>query len=338
MPASLTSRLYLPGCLRDRFARAACKRCVGRLSVGCAVLAKFWRPVPCDIWDRIAEHDHLAQRLYLWLWTGPASQQCGLAILREYEAAGALRTKPVMVRQALDALQDDGLLVVQPAARGRSIVWLDRYLSGQTPVKPEHRVSVLSDIERHEPGNAVSQAIEDWELWDAASRQPVGRQGAASLHRTKQNKTEQNTQNPVLGSRTDGATRPTADASSQSPKRQPRGQGGAKTAKPRSLAQQPPTLEETRAIFAEHNAPASEAQRCLDYWTSAGFRRKAGPIKDWPATCRTWISNWRESGHSYGNRKAQAPLMAFDQADLERQMAEQEREMREAEARGESWF
>jgi hypothetical protein len=31
-------------------------------------------------------------------------------------------------------------------------------------------------------------------------------------------------------------------------------------------------------------------------------------------------------------------MMAFDQADLERQMAEQEREMREAEARGESWF
>ena len=106
------------------------------------MLAKFWRPVPCDIWDRIAEHDHLAQRLYLWLWTGPASQQCGLAILREYEAAGALRTKPVMIRQALDALCNDGLLVVQPAARGRSIVWLDRYLSGQTPVKPEHRVSL----------------------------------------------------------------------------------------------------------------------------------------------------------------------------------------------------
>lgn len=157
------------------------------------MLAKFWRPVPCDIWDRIADHDHLAQRLYLWLWTGPASQQCGLSILRDYEAAGALRTKPVMVQQALRALESDGLLTVQPAARGRSIVWLDRYLSGQTPVKPEHRLSVLSDIQRHDVGNAVTQALEDWDIWDAASRQPVGRQGAASVHRTKQNRTEQNT-------------------------------------------------------------------------------------------------------------------------------------------------
>lgn len=288
--------------------------------------------------------------------------------MREYQAVGALRTKPVALREALHELELEGRVTVQLVHNGRRDLYLTRYLIEQCGVKGAQRQSIKRAIEAFADGVAKSQAIEDWAVWDSACAQAEASQQRGKHQPDPQQEQEQDQDldqdllptdvGSVLGSRTDGATQPSATASARtpqtairatqgasddhaptpSPKRQPRGQDGAKTAKPRSLAQQPPTLDETRAIFAEHNAPASEAQRCLDYWTSAGFRRKAGPIKDWPATCRTWIGNWRDSGQSYGNRKAQTPMMVFDQADLERQMAEQEREMREAEARGESWF
>ena len=285
--------------------------------------------------------------------------------MREYQAVGALRTKPVALREALHELELEGRVTVQLVHNGRRDLYLTRYLIEQCGVKGAQRQAIKRAIEAFADGVAKSQAIEDWAVWDSACAQAEASQQRGKRQPDAQQEQEQDLDQDllptdvgsVLGSRS-SATQPTATASARtpqtalgaaqgtsddhaptpSPKRQPRGQDGAKTAKPRSLAQQPPTLDETRAIFAEHNAPASEAQRCLDYWTSAGFRRKAGPIKDWPATCRTWINNWRDSGQTYGNRKAQTPMMVFDQADLERQMAEQERQMREAEARGESWL
>lgn len=33
------------------------------------------------------------------------------------------------------------------------------------------------------------------------------------------------------------------------------------------------------------------ATACFSYWQSAGWKRKSGPIKDWPATVRTWVTN-----------------------------------------------
>ena len=324
-----------------------------------AIGKRVWRPVPVDSWEWLQDVSPLAQRLWLWLWTGPASTATGLISLREYQAVGALRTKPAALRDALTELELEGRVTVQLVHNGRRDLYLTHYLIEQCGVKDVQRLAIKRSIDAFADGSARAQAIEDWAVWDSACAQAERRQASGRREPKPQQEQEQeqefvlptgvgssareahangkNRQTNGNGPRTDDLF---ADDSqpAKAQKRQPRGQDGAKTAKPRSLAQQPPTLDETRAIFAEHNAPASEAQRCLDYWTSAGFRRKAGPIKDWPATCRTWINNWRDSGHSYGSRKAQAPLMVFDQADLERQMAEQEREMREAEARGESWF
>ena len=330
-----------------------------------AIGKRTWRPVPVDCWDWLEDLSPLAQRLWFWLWTGPTSTPHGIVTVRAYHAAGALGTKPSTLLAALAELEKAGRATVQTASDTRINLYLVGFVTAQCSVNEAQRQAIRRAIVAVDLGLLTKQALEDWEIWDAACAEADSRRTAGKRQPNHQQEQEQDLDQDllptdvgsVLGSRS-SATQPTATASArtpqtalgaaqcasddhaptQSPKRQPRGQDGAKTAKPRSLAQQPPTLDETRAIFAEHNAPASEAQRCLDYWTSAGFRRKAGPIKDWPATCRTWIGNWRDSGQSYGNRKAQAPMMAFDQADLERQMAEQEREMREAEARGESWF
>ena len=48
----------------------------------------------------------------------------------------------------------------------------------------------------------------------------------------------------------------------------------------------PRDLAEVRAYFAELDC--SDPDVFWDYWTSAGWRRKGGPIKDWRAAARTW--------------------------------------------------
>jgi hypothetical protein len=305
----------------------------------------------------------LAERVYMHLAFGERSRACCLVACDPEWLRLAVRTRSVPeVVAALAELADAGWLVLDQRAKQ---AWLPRQASRTAHDKDSQLIGWRKEIDLFRDSEAKTQAIAFIE--SKVNPRPTPVKGpspsSSSISSSISSSKTTATDVAVFGSRTDGATQPSAaapaqtqqttlglsqavsddpvsddHAPTQSPKRQPRGQDGPKPAKSRSLAQQPPTLDETRAIFAQHEAPASEAQKCLDYWISAGFRRKAGPVKDWPATCRTWINNWRDSGQTYGNRKAQTPMMVFDQANLERQMAEQERQMREAEARGESWF
>ena len=52
---------------------------------------------------------------------------------------------------------------------------------------------------------------------------------------------------------------------------------------------QPFDVQEVIDYFLELEDTPEEAANFYDYWTSAGWRRKAGPIKDWKATARTWV-------------------------------------------------
>lgn len=57
----------------------------------------------------------------------------------------------------------------------------------------------------------------------------------------------------------------------------------------------PRDLDEVRAYFAEIGG--TDPETFWDYWTSAGWRRKSGPIKDWQAAARTWIRQpFRQTG------------------------------------------
>lgn len=63
----------------------------------------------------------------------------------------------------------------------------------------------------------------------------------------------------------------------------------------------PRDLQEVRNYFEEIKQPDGEALQFFDYWTSAGWRRKGGAIKDWKAAARTWARQpYRNSG---GNRE-----------------------------------
>lgn len=57
----------------------------------------------------------------------------------------------------------------------------------------------------------------------------------------------------------------------------------------------PKNADEVRAYFEELNA-AHEAEGFHDYWTSAGWRRKSGPIRDWRAAARNWLRQPHRSG------------------------------------------
>jgi hypothetical protein len=301
----------------------------------------YRRIYPADV-VALRDVSPLAERVYMHLAFGERSRACCLVACDPEWIRLAVRTRSVPeVVAALGELVDAGWLVLDQRAKQ---AWLPRQASRTAHDKDSQLIGWRKEIDLFKDSEAKAQAIAFIE--SKVNPRPTPAKGPSpssnSISNSNSNSKTTATDVAVFGSRS-SATQPSATAPAQtqqtalgaaqgasddhaptpSPKRQPRGQDGAKTAKPRSLAQQPPTLDETRAIFAEHNAPASEAQRCLDYWTSAGFRRKAGPIKDWPATCRTWINNWRDSGHSYGNRKAGQPSMVLDYEGYERAAQEQ---------------
>jgi biotin operon repressor len=89
------------------------------------------------------------------------------------------------------------------------------------------------------------------------------------------------------------ATRPTATQPSDPPPpikkeeknkekiiKQTPGKHGTKT------NDRPRDLDEVRDYFDQIGG--TDPEQFFDYWTSAGWRRKSGPIRDWRATARTW--------------------------------------------------
>lgn len=328
------------------------------------------RRICVGVLGRYVGKDHRCTRdLIGWLAAGSDSTRTGLMRIHVGSLVDDLGWSKPQIRAALARLQDDGLIVWSEEQRTVACVFV---LNALTIPTENHRTSYLQQCQLFSDCPAKSYAVKAIQAIEIKRRDGAynaqsnalndGASTGASTGADQDSGFRLQVKLPtdvgsVLGSRT-GATQPTATASArtpqtalgalqavsddhaptQSPKRQPRGQDGAKTAKPRSLAQQPPTLEETRAIFASIGGSAHEADGCFDYWLSRGFASKNGPLKDWAACCRTWNRNAHKAGQTYGNRKAQAPVMVFDQADLERQMAQQTKEMEEAEARGESWF
>lgn len=341
-----------------------------------AIGKRTWRPVPVDCWDWLEDLSPLAQRLWFWLWTGPTSTPHGIVTVRAYHAAGALGTKPSTLLAALAELEQAGRIVSKRASDSRVDLYLVGYLIAQCRIKGAQRQAIKRAIEAVDLGLPTMQAIEDWEIWDSAcaeddashtsgKRQPKPQQEQDHKQEQKQDKVSlpigrhvpaaADTDRPTVGQTGQiAATQQQAPQAAllplddhtpaQAQKRQPQGQDGGKTAKrPRTVAEQKPTAEQTRAYFASQNAPASEADACLDYWQAQGFRRKAGPILDWEATCRTWIRNWRERGsQTQGRYGKPAPRVApVDDRTPEEVAANQARitaEIERYEREGRSYF
>lgn len=82
---------------------------------------------------------------------------------------------------------------------------------------------------------------------------------------------------------------------SSTPPTPPRKRGGVgRKAEPAK----PSCYEELRDYGLEIGLPKSECQVCFDYWESAGWKRKSGPVKDWKATVRVWASKWKKDNRN----------------------------------------
>lgn len=68
-----------------------------------------------------------------------------------------------------------------------------------------------------------------------------------------------------------------------------------KEAAPKKEAK-PKSLEDVIEAFEAVGSTEDEAMAFFDYWESAGWRRKGGPIKDWKATARGWLRNQKKYG------------------------------------------
>jgi hypothetical protein len=68
-----------------------------------------------------------------------------------------------------------------------------------------------------------------------------------------------------------------------------------KEVKPKKEAK-PKSLEDVIEAFEAVGSTEDEAMAFFDYWESAGWRRKGGPIKDWKATARGWLRNQKKYG------------------------------------------
>lgn len=272
----------------------------------------LWRPFPCDAWEWLQDHEPLAQRLLLWMWTGPDSTASGLLRLREYSAAGALKSKPAAIRKALDELAKDGRLVIGGTVSGRHDVWLDRYLSSQTGIKNDHRQLIRREIEAFADGLPKAQAVEDWAIWDAACRKAGDRlqSGSGQPEHTEQNRTEQKTIPTPIGI---GAPAVAVD-------------------KPKRAKTERPTLDEAIAYFQEQDSTAAEATAFCDHHEARGWVIGRTAMKDWRAAARTWIRNaakWAAQGSRYAKPQAPGKLTGQYEVFSEAEMVKARKQMDE---------
>jgi hypothetical protein len=265
-----------------------------------ALGSRLWRPVPVDCWEWLEDLSPLAQRTWFWLWTGPTSTPHGVVSVRPYHAAGALKTKPSALLVALSELEQAGRIVMQQGSPSRIDLYLVGYLPAQCPVRPVQRRGIKKGIERVDLGLPTSQALEEWASWDAACRKADDSLDPACAEPEPQQKQKQKQENKQEKMVSAGTPAVAVDK----PKRA------------RTLAQDPPSVEDTISYFVRAlDSSESMARACHDYWKSLGWKRNGNPILDWEATCRTWTRN--EAKFASGGRgKPQAPGKLTGQGDI----------------------
>ena len=74
-----------------------------------------------------------------------------------------------------------------------------------------------------------------------------------------------------------------------------------------SVAQKPPSPEDVGSYFVEMGGSKLDAQNFYDYWSDMGWRRKAGPMRDWRGSARTWHRRSDRGGPVRKVRKADLP-------------------------------
>jgi DNA-binding transcriptional ArsR family regulator len=82
-----------------------------------------------------------------------------------------------------------------------------------------------------------------------------------------------------------------------------------KAKRKKTVAQAPPSLDVVAAYFASKGSNRDQAERFHDYWTDQGWARRAGPMRSWEGSARTWMKNNKDGNN---NKRQPAHTKAHD--------------------------
>ena len=245
-----------------------------------------YRNIPIDKMDELRDVSVQAERVYLRLAAGRFSTRTGIVKYNARDLAAEARLRPSELEAALAELAQAGHLLRADSAPA---VYLLGFCSAFAPRPLDNRRSWLVEIGGCKYANLAAQAMK--EIEDA-----MATGGPVPTHRVptggpvpplqeqdqKQDQKQDQEQNRTLA--TGAAKRPKTDTP-------------ASKSKPVKAVFQEPTEADTHALVCAL-VPTLQPYRqeriaaaCFSYWQSAGWKRRGGPIKDWPATVRTWVTN-----------------------------------------------
>jgi hypothetical protein len=246
------------------------------------------RRLSCGDAAKLLKCSPLAVRCYLSLFWGEDSERAGLARCRPGAVADLLGSSKRATIAALDELQSIGL-IRWSADEGLAI--RDGFALANWPKDwPNARAwahtimrlrdGVIASELRDSLGDRIEAALQATSkatsgvTYQAASEAIVRQSVSPSVRQSN------STPLPTVAAPT-GATAPVKERKERAPRA--------------TFAE--PTEQETLALV-EALVPTLQpfrqeriAAACYSYWQSAGWKRKSGLIKDWPATVRTWVTN-----------------------------------------------
>ena len=257
-----------------------------------------YRKVFIDDMAKLQDLSVLAERAYIHLAFGQRSTACCLVRMKPDALRLELREHSrAKVTAALDELEAAGWVSIDRQT------WTIA-LPVQAQRTPSENASVSQgkwkEAQKFPPSRQRDEVLDtiaqELARWEAQSRQRGKDSGETVTRTSNSNSNSNSNSSPVMDTGTPAVA-------VDKPKRA------------KSLAQEPPELEATILYFQEQGSTEAEAHKCHDYWLSAGWRRKNGPIKDWLATCRTWIGNSAQFAPAYRG-KPQAPGKLSGQNDV----------------------
>lgn len=244
-----------------------------------------YRTIQLDTLDALRDVSVQAERAYLRLALGRFSSRTGIVKYNARDLAAEARLRPSELEAALVELERAGHIL---RAENAPALYLLGFCSAFAPRPLDNRRSWLVEIGGCKYANLAAQAMK--EIEDAMpTGGPVGGRRVSSAYPVAplQEQDQEQDQNKINSTPLPTVAAPTG-ATAPAKERKERA--------PRTTFSEPTeadTLEIVRSLVPTLQAFRQEriATTCFSYWQSCGWKRKSGPIKDWPATVRTWVTN-----------------------------------------------
>lgn len=254
----------------------------------------IYRSQSCGEWRALRQLSARAQLVWGELFWGDDSTRTGL-VRCSVAMLGETLTLPTRgVRQALDELSAAGLIRWSESDR---LALRLGYIESNFPTRPNQIDSWRNELSAARDCELSAQAREMF-----ARKESLNRPLNDPLNGSQRNK---GTKVHDLPSGDRRASAPSTRGSESTGK-----EAGPKTASRRvTVAQKPPTLDETRAVFASIGCDGMEvADSCHDHYLKVGWVTSSGrPLFDWLATCRGWLRNEPKFQGNRGNVRRSQP-------------------------------